>query len=280
MADRAGVLETARAAIAAAAARLAAASETPRLDAELLMAQALGITREALLVGGLNRPAPSGFAALVDRRATGEPIAYITGTRAFWTIELAVNPAVLIPRPDSETLIEAAVDHFWGTPGPQRILDLGTGSGALLLAALAEWPGASGIGIDRSAAALAVAADNADRLGMADRAEMRAGGWGGTGEAFDLLLCNPPYIESGAPLPRDVAAHEPHGALFAGADGLDDYRTLAPLLAGQIAPGGVACIEIGANQAAAVTALLASCGLGATIRRDLAGHDRCIVVSR
>ena len=280
MADPAGVRETARAAIAAAAARLAATSETPRLDAELLMAQALGITREALLLGGLDRPAASGFAALVDRRAAGEPIAYITGTRAFWTIELVVSPAVLIPRPDSETLIEAAVEHFRGTPGPARILDLGTGSGALLLAALGEWPGASGIGIDRSAAALAVAADNAARLGMADRAEMRAGGWGGTGEAFDLLLCNPPYIEAGASLPQDVAAHEPHGALFAGADGLDDYRALAPLLERQIAPGGVACIEIGARQAAAVTALLAGCGLGATVRRDLAGHDRCIVVSR
>jgi release factor glutamine methyltransferase len=268
-----------RAVIVAAAATLAASSDTPRLDAELLMAHALGVTREAMLLGGA-RPVPDAFAALVERRRAGEPIAYIIGTRAFWTIELAVTPAVLIPRPDSETLIEAAVDHFRGTSGPRRILDLGTGSGALLLAALAEWPGASGVGIDRSEAALAVATDNAARLGLSDRATMRAGGWAGTGEAYDLLLCNPPYIEADAPLPRDVIEHEPHGALFAGADGLDDYRVLAPLLERQIAVGGVACIEIGATQAVAVTALLAACGLPAAVRRDLAGKDRCIVVSR
>jgi release factor glutamine methyltransferase len=274
------VAETARSAIAAAAARLVAASETPRLDAELLMAHALGTTREALLLGGLDREAPVEFDGLLARRLGGEPLAYITRTRAFWTIELLVTPAVLIPRPDSETLIEAAVEHFRGTPGPKRILDLGTGSGALLLAALAEWPEATGVGIDRSSAALAVAEINAARLGLAGRAALLSGGWTGTGEAFDLLLCNPPYIATGARLPRDVIAHEPHGALFAGPDGLDDCRALAPLLVGQIAPGGVACIEIGATQAKDVGALLAGCGLPAEVRRDLAGRDRCLVVRR
>ncbi|HEY0269437.1 MAG TPA: peptide chain release factor N(5)-glutamine methyltransferase [Sphingomonas sp.] len=272
--------DSARAAINAAAARLVTASDTPRLDAELLMAHALGITREALLLGGLDRDAPEGFAALLARRLAGEPLAYITRTRAFWTIELLVTPAVLIPRPDSETLIEAAVEHFRGTSGPRRILDLGTGSGALLLAALAEWPDATGVGIDRSGDALAIAGINAVRLGLAARAELMPGGWAGTGEAFDLLLCNPPYIADDAVLPRDVVAHEPHGALFAGPDGLDDYRALAPLLAGQIAPGGVACVEIGATQADGVTALLAGHDLSVSLRHDLAGRARCLVATR
>jgi len=269
----------ARVALAEAAGALAEGSETPRLDAELLMAHALGISREALLLGGLERPVPEGFAALVARRAGGEPLAYITGHRAFWTIDLAVAPGVLIPRPDSETLIEAAVDHFRGTPGPKRVLDLGTGSGALLLAALAEWPEASGVGIDRSLAALAIARANAGALGMGQRAAMIEGGWAGIGERFDLILCNPPYIGTDEPLPRDVFDHEPHSALFAGADGLDDYRVIARLLPGQLTPGGIACIEIGASQGAAVSGMFEASGLAPHIRKDLAGRDRCVVLS-
>ena len=229
-------------------------------------------------MGGLD---PHGdFEPLVARRASGEPLAYITGSRAFWTIELRVAPGVLIPRPDSETLIEAAVAHFAGTSGPRRILDLGTGSGALLLAALAEWPAATGVGIDRSVAALTIALENAAALGMADRAEIIAGGWSGTGEAFDLILCNPPYIAADERLPRDVADHEPHSAVFAGVDGLDDYRTLAPLLPAQLAPGGVACLEIGSTQGLAVSALLQAQAMVVQIRHDLAGHQRCIAARR
>jgi release factor glutamine methyltransferase len=294
-------------AIRAAAARLAETSETPRLDAELLMAAALGVTREAMILGGLSRPlspfAPSevegsiersrdrgctstslgtsgvsgAYEMLLERRIAGEPMAYILGHRDFWTIRLKVAPGVLIPRPDSETLIEAAVVHFAGTPGPKRILDLGTGSGALLLAALAEWPEATGVGIDRSPPALAIARANAEALGMAGRARIVAGGWAGTGEAFDLILCNPPYIGTAEPLPRDVFDHEPHAALFAGPDGLDDYRAIAPLLSAQLKPGGVACIEIGAAQGEAVASFITSQGLAVHIRPDLAGHDRCIV---
>ena len=217
---------------------------------------------------------------MVERRAGGEPIAYILGYRDFWTIRLRVAPGVLIPRPDSETLIEAAVAHFAGTPGPKRILDLGTGSGALLLAALAEWPEATGVGIDRSAQALAVAQANAEALDMADRAQIFEGGWAGTGEAFDLILCNPPYVGTAEQLARDVIEHEPHSALFAGTDGLDDYRAIAPLLPAQLAPGGVACIEIGSAQGIAVASLMASQGLAVHIRPDLAGLDRCIVATR
>ena len=267
----------ARVALAQATARLAATSDTPRLDAELLMAHALGESREALLLGPGDRAVPVAFEALVSRRLAHEPVAYITGTRAFWTIELAVSPAVLIPRPDSEALIEAAVAHF-GAPGPRHVLDLGTGSGALLLAALAEWLQASGLGVDTSAAALAVAHANAGRLGMADRARFQQAGWdrAEAGE-HDLVLCNPPYVARGEGLPRDVIDHEPACALFAGEDGLDDYRRIAPCL--RLPPGGVACIEIGATQAPPVRALFEARGWRTEVRRDLAGHDRCIVVT-
>ena len=266
----------AREALAQAAARLARSSETPRLDAELLMAEALGIQREALLLSQLDDEAPRGFEPLLARREAGEPVAYITGRRAFWTIELEVGPGVLIPRPDTETLIEAAVEHF-GKEGPKRILDLGTGPGTLLLAALSEWPGAAGIGVDRSEQALAMAARNAERLGLA--AELRSGDWGeGLEGSFDLILCNPPYVEEGADLPRDVSGFEPHEALFAGADGLRDYRKLAPQIQRLLAPGGIACVEIGAGQEAAVTALFAAEGVTVRPRRDLAGHVRCLVL--
>lgn len=265
------------AALADAAARFGF-SDTPRLDAELLLAHALGLTRERLL---LSPPAtvPPTFAALVKRRAAHEPIAYITGTRAFWTIELAVGPGVLIPRPDSETLIEATIAHFAGTPGPRTILDLGTGPGTLLLSALAQWPRATGIGVDASEAALEFAVHNANVLDMTERSRFALGGWAGTGDRFDLILCNPPYVATSETLPREVADYEPAGALFAGPDGLADYRALAPLLPAQLAPGGCACIEIGHTQAAAVTALLETAGLSVTLRRDLGGRDRCLIAT-
>lgn len=266
-----------RHALARAAARFAF-SPTPRLDAELLMAHALGITREAMLLGRLDDPAPAAFAALAERRAAHEPVAYITGLRAFWTIELAVGPGVLVPRADSETLIEAAVAHF-GERRPRTVLDLGTGSGALLLAALAQWPDATGVGVDASEAALRIAGGNVRRLGMEARVRVAAGGWEGTGERYDLILCNPPYVAIGAELPREVRDHEPAAALFAGADGLDDYRAIAPALRAQIAPGGVACVEIGADQGASAAALFRARGLDVAVRRDLAGRDRCLIVT-
>ena len=269
---------TPRAALAAAAQRFAF-SATPRLDAELLLAHALGITRERLLLTLGDWTVPPAFDALVERRADHEPVAYLTGTRAFWTIDLHVAPGVLVPRADSETLIEAAVAHFAGTPGPARVLDLGTGSGALLLAALDQWPRASGVGLDASPAALTIARANATRLGLGDRAQLERGGWAGTGESFDLILCNPPYIADDAVLPSEVQAWEPASALFAGTDGLDDYRRIAPLLRGQIAPGGIACIEIGSDQGERAAALFQAQGLHVVVRRDLAGLDRCLVVT-
>ena len=269
---------TAREALLRAAERLCPVSATPRLDAELLMAHALGVGREALILAGLAGEAPPGFEALVRRREEGEPVAYILGRRSFWTIELEVGPGVLIPRPDSETLIEAALDRF-GRRGPRRILDLGTGPGTLLLAALDQWPEATGVGVDRSEEALAIARRNAERLGLAGRAELRAGYWGhGIDERFDLVLCNPPYVEEGAALPADVARFEPHEALFAGDDGLDDYRRLAPEMPRLLGFGGIACLEIGAGQAEAVAALFDRSGLGLSARHDLAGIARCLVL--
>ena len=263
--------------LAEAARRLAGASDTPRLDAELLMAHAVGVDRERLLLDPPRCPIPPAFEDLLGRRLRHEPVAYIVGHRAFWTIDLLVGPGVLIPRPDSETLIDAAVAHF-GDRSPSRILDMGVGSGALLLAALAQWPNATGLGVDQSAAALAIARANADRLGMAGRARIEQGSWdaASSGE-FDLILCNPPYVESGAELPRDVADYEPASALYAGADGLDAYRLIAPAL--RLPPGGIACIEIGSEQARAVRTLFELRGLYTQVKPDLAGRDRCVIVT-
>ncbi|MEG3125165.1 peptide chain release factor N(5)-glutamine methyltransferase [Sphingomonas sp. GB1N7] len=268
-----------RTALANAAAQLAPVTETPRLDAELLMAHALGISRETLLLNHLDAPVPPAFAPLIARRLAHEPVAYITGTRAFWTIDLHVGPGVLIPRPDSETLIEAAVAHFKDRP-PATILDLGTGPGTLLLAALSEWPEATGLGVDASDAALDYARRNAADLGMADRARFAPGDWArGVEDRFDLILCNPPYIGTAEDLPDEVRAHEPGSALFAGVDGLDDYRLLAPQLPPLLAPGGAAILEIGHTQAVPVTALLEAQGFAVTLARDLARRPRALIAT-
>lgn len=272
-------MSNANLAIREASAKLADTSDTPRLDAELLMGHALGLSRDALLLGGLDRPEPKQFAALVARRAAGEPLAYIVGSRDFWTIRLRVAPGVLIPRPDSETLIEAAAEHF-ADRAPATILDLGTGPGTLLLAALDQWPEAAGLGVDVSETALAIARENAADLGMGARARFRLGDWAaGIAERFDLVLCNPPYIGMDEETGPGVAEHEPAQALFAGADGLDAYRAIAPQIARLIAPGGIAVVEIGAAQRASVTALFAAEGLAADCRADLAGRDRALLLT-
>ena len=254
-------------------------SDTPRLDAELLLAAALGIARDRLLLDPPPGPPPPSFAIMVERRRAGEPVAYITGHRGFWNIDLEVGPGVLIPRPDSETLIAAAAEHFIGGPGPARILDLGTGPGTLLLAALDEWPRATGLGIDFSDSALEYARRNAERLGLAPRTELRVGNWAdGVDEAFDLVLANPPYVARDAALGPGVAEHEPAEALFAGDDGLDAYRALAPQLVRLIGPGGMAAIEIGSDQADGVSDLLQMVGLNSRLARDLAGRPRALLI--
>jgi release factor glutamine methyltransferase len=259
--------------------RLPDCTDTPRLDAELLLAHAFGIERDELLLRPPSGPVPATFPALLQRRCDGEPVAYIVGRRAFWNIELEVGPGALIPRPDSETLIAAACEHFAGGDGPDRILDLGTGPGTLLLAALDQWPRATGLGVDSSEAALAYARRNSERLGLAPRAHFQRGDWAKkVTERFDLLLCNPPYVAQGAVLGPGVAEHEPAEALFGGTDGLDDYRLLAPEIARLLAPGGLAAIEIGFDQGRSAAALFTAQGLEPAIAHDLGGRPRALLI--
>lgn len=266
-------------ALADAARQLERTSDTARLDAELLMAEALHIDRDKLILSPPDRKVPDRFWKMVERREAGEPVAYITGRRAFWDIELHVGPGVLVPRPDSEVLIASAIEHFEES-APKRILDLGTGPGTLLLAALDVWPQATGLGIDVSRQALAYAAANARRLGFEGRVKLMQGNWAdGLVEKFDLILCNPPYVPEDADLGPGVREYEPDEALFAGKEGLDAYRALAPQLPRLLNKGGLAAIEIGADQARAVTRLLPRDGLEAKVAHDLAGRPRTLLLT-
>ncbi len=267
-------------ALADAARKLGETSDSARLDAELLMAEALHIDRDKLLLSPPPRAVPKRFWTMVERRSAGEPIAYITGRRAFWNIELHVGPGVLVPRPDSEVLIASAIEHFEGSEGAARILDLGTGPGTLLLAALDVWPNATGLGIDLSRRALSYAASNARRLGFEGRARFTPGDWARSlDERFDLILCNPPYVANDAALGPGVREYEPDEALFAGEEGLDAYRVLAPQLPRLLAPGGLAAVEIGFDQAEAATKLLVCEGLAARVANDLGGRPRAVLLT-
>ncbi len=267
-------------AIRAGADRLAAASDMPRMDAEWLMAAALDCDRSQLLVAHMQTQAPEAFDALVERRAAGEPLAYVIGTQSFFGRDFAVSPDVLIPRADSEAVAAAALELL---PDGARILDCGTGSGALLLTLLAEREDVTGIGIDSSPAALAIARDNARKLGVEDRADLQRADWTQHGWAqslgqFDLVIANPPYVETDAELDAGVRDYEPHSALFAGEDGLDDYRILVPQVPALLRAGGVAVLEIGYRQEAAVRALSNDIGAHCELVRDLAQRPRGMVL--
>jgi release factor glutamine methyltransferase len=299
-----------------AAKQLMSVSETPRLDAELLAAHVLGLGRMEMLARLQDLTAPTGYAELIDRRLTHEPVAYITGIQPFWDLDLHVTPAVLIPRSDSETLIEASLEAYTKLKyTPRHILDLGTGSGALLLAALSAFPTATGVGIDASNTAIGVAKDNATRCGMSGRVSFarinwRHNGWveqalqrnrsaelvevrlsgkhpsAGSGlrsitpRSFDLILANPPYIATDTLLDPMVTKHEPHEALFAGADGLDDYHILLPALPALLASNGIAIFEIGFDQAESVSDIARTAGLEPSLRLDLSGNPRALVLKR
>ena len=260
--------------------QLSKTSDTPRLDAELLMAEALHIDRDRLILSPPDRDVPKRFHSMVKRRLKGEPVAYITGRRAFWNIDLHVGPGVLVPRPDSEVLIASAIDHFEANGAPQRVLDLGTGPGTLLLAALDIWPGATGVGIDVSRRALSYASANARRLGFEKRLKFKIGNWAtGIDESFDLILCNPPYVAEGAELGPGVREYEPDEALFAGEKGLDAYAELAPQLPRLLNEKGLAAVEIGHDQAKAVPPLLARDGLKPRVVNDFADRPRAVLLT-
>lgn len=263
-----------------AAEMLSAASDTARLDAELIMAQHLGVTRSQMLLNHMDGQCPEGFEADCARRRAHEPVAYILGEQEFFGLPFKVGPGVLIPRGDSEVLVETALE-MTGTQG--RVLDLGTGSGALLLAFLANRPQWSGLGVDQSPCALDHATRNTAALGLANNAawqqrDWTVDGWANGAEKFDLILCNPPYVEDGASIEPDVRDYEPARALFAGNDGLNDYKILIPEIRSLMRDGGTAIFEIGAAQGDAVRAIAHEAGFSTEVRKDLANRPRAVVL--
>ena len=262
-------------------------SATARLDARLLLQHVTGLSH-ADLIGWpdhrLRADEADHLRTLVTRRASGEPVSQILGEKEFWGLSFKVTKDVLTPRPDSETLIELALSLCADNP-PRRVLDLGTGSGCLLGALLMEFDTATGVGVDASAPALAVAGANMDRLRVSSRATLSNQDFADDlSDTFDLIVCNPPYIplEDRDSLSPDVRDYEPSIALFAGPDGLDAYRALAHILPQRLAPGGIVVIEAGAGQAEAISAIMSD-GFGArgreitiTLRNDLAGIERAV----
>lgn len=263
--------------------------DAPAREARLLLAHVLGTTVEKL-IGRNDSPlagdAEARFASGIARRRAREPLAQIVGRREFWSMMISVGPEVLTPRPDSELLVEttlSALSAAGRRNTPLSLLDLGTGSGCLLIALLRELPAARGLGLDASEAALARAQANAQSLGVASRCQFIRGDWTeALGARFDVIISNPPYIASGeiAGLMPEVRAHEPLLALDGGADGLDAYRQLLPTIAGRLAPRGALYLEIGEDQGPAVIDLAQSAGLRLVTRRsDLAGIERCLTFS-
>ena len=266
----------------------AAGIDNVRFEARLLLSHATGLPTEALISRGRD-PAPPAveekLRTLTARRVRREPMAYILGEREFWGLPFKVSPAVLVPRPDSETVIEAALPLLADRTRAWRILDLGLGSGCLLLTLLKELPNARGVGLDVSRAALDVAQGNAQALDVAGRATLLHGDWGEPdwtrplGGPFDLVVSNPPYIEAGTidGLMPEVACYEPRLALDGGPDGLAPYRLIAAAAPQLIVPGGHLLVEIGEGQVVEITRIFEAAGLRLTARiKDLGGIDRVL----
>ena len=257
--------------------------DTPELDARYLLEHALNLTRTDFITKSeqvVSETDTARVLALVDRRAGHEPVGRILGHREFWTIDLALNPDTLEPRPDTETVVEAVLATIPDRKASLSLLDLGTGTGCILLALLAELPNARGVGVDVSPLAVSAAADNAERNGLADRSRFRTGDWGqGMVERFDIVVSNPPYIPSAeiAALAPEVREHDPRRALDGGPDGLAPYRIIAAQLPALLVPGGLVAFEVGQGQAADVASLLAAQGFAAIATlRDLGGIERCV----
>jgi release factor glutamine methyltransferase len=260
---------------------------SPRLDAEVLLAEVLASDRVGVYLR-FDRPLAAAeverYRTLVRRRGEGEPVAYLTGRREFWSRAVAVTPAVLIPRPETEVLVEGALAAVGERDRALRILDLGTGSGALALALAAELPNARVLALDVSIPAATLARANVADAGLADRVAVAVADWTAplaSSASFDLVVSNPPYVETAAleALPREVR-HEPALALDGGSDGLAAYRRLIPPAAGMLAPGGSLLLEVGMGQAPAVADLVAAAGLVAVARHpDLAGIERVVAAT-
>ena len=254
--------------------------DNPRAEARLLLAHVLGISRDQTLTAQPTTGQAQSFAGLVMRRMDHEPFAYITGRKEFWSLEFEVGPGVLVPRPDTETLIEEALRVVPDRNAPLKIADLGTGSGAILIAALKEFPGAQGIGFESSPEAFRYASANAARL-IGDRAQIRLADWASAEGPFDLVFSNPPYIASAdvESLMPDVADFEPRAALDGGSDGLAAYRELGELLPGLLAQGGHALLEIGLGQAQSMASLFSDIEM-LRITPDLRGVPRCVILQK
>jgi release factor glutamine methyltransferase len=280
--------QTIEAARRALAARLkSAANDSAELDARLVLGHALGLDLTGLITAAQRRLTANESARLehfADRRIAGEPVARIIGEREFWGLPLQLSPETLVPRPDTETVVELALELLRAGGDLDRrlrIADLGTGSGAILLALLSELPAAQGFGTDISAGALQTAAANAARTGLSDRATFIACDYAsGLAGRFDLIVSNPPYIRSAdiAALAEEVRNHDPLAALDGGADGLDAYRALVPQAAGLLAPGGILIVEAGAGQSSRIQALMTAAGLMSACapRADLGGIPRAV----
>jgi release factor glutamine methyltransferase len=256
-----------------------------RVDARILLAHAMGITPSQILTTS-HPPTDEqlqNYDALIARRAAHEPVAYITGHKEFWSLDFEVGPGVLIPRPDTETLVVQALAEFPDKLAALNVLDLGTGSGAILLSFLQDRPNARGLGIEQSQEAMIWARRNIARLGMADRATLQGDDWLMLGEGqFDVIFSNPPYIESAMVdrLEPDVRDYEPRAALDGGPDGLDAYRALAPIIATRLKPGGMVFLEIGLGQEGNVPPIMTAAGLETLrVHPDLAGIPRCVVLA-
>jgi release factor glutamine methyltransferase len=272
----------------AAAALAAAGIENVRLEARLLLGKAADATIEALVARGTDEAPPQvarSLAGYVARRVRREPMAYILGEREFWGLPFKVSPAVLVPRPDSETVIEAALAVLPDRRRPWRFLDLGVGSGCLLLTLLKEYEAAQGVGLEFSAGALAIAQANADALGVAGRVRLDLGDWRqpgwheGVAAPFDLVVSNPPYIPAGdvAGLMPEVAQFEPRLALDGGPDGLDAYRAIVTAVPRLLAPGGHLLVEMGEGQGPEITQLFRTAALQVEGPwKDLAGIERVL----
>ncbi len=257
--------------------------DAARAEARLLLRHATGFSSERQVSAPdarLNRQQMACLSAAVGRRSRREPMAQILGRREFWSLDFVVTPDTLDPRPDSETVIEAALARLDSRASAYQILDLGTGTGCLLLALLSELPAASGIGVDIEPRAARVAQENAESLGFSKRAHFFADDWiTALDGQFDLVLCNPPYVPSDVieTLKPEVAQFEPRRALDGGADGLEAYRRLVPDLSRAVGAAGKVVIEVGIGQADAVAEILKRSGFGGQARHaDLAGIERCI----